>query len=184
MGSISEVVKLIRSPVRADGDWGATWREWWDATGFGHRTVKVYISSFRAYHTGLDLNHRSGIDLGRSVYAAADGVVCFVGKVRGWRGGSVIVIEHEFGDTRLWTRYAHVDPAVNQGQVVSAGEVIAHIADYPPKGRIGDHLHFDVAVCNLCNNPGLWPGLDLERLQACFVDPVLFSMPESESNDS
>lgn len=168
-------VPTVASPVRSDGDWNKTWKEWWDATGFGLRTHPNYIKRFRAYHTGIDFNHKSGVDIGRSVYASADGVVCFAGKIRGWRGGDVVVIEHALEDMIFWTRYAHVESVVKRGQEVKAGDLIARIADYPPIGHIGDHLHFDVSVVNLCNSPGLWPGLDIERLLSCFVDPKLFS---------
>lgn len=124
-------VPTVASPVRLDGDWNKTWKDWWDATGFGLGTHPNYIKRFRAYHTGIDFNHKSGLDIGRSVYASADGVVCFAGKIHGWYGGDVVVIEHALEDMIFWTRYAHVEPVVKRGQEVKAGDLIAYIADYP-----------------------------------------------------
>lgn len=99
-------------------------------------------------HTGIDLNldvpPRGDIErvLGLAVYAVADGVVTYL--TNSWSGVPMIVVLHDHFNASLWVRYAHIVPAVMQGQMVRAGQTLGSFADYR-LGDTGDHLHFDMA---------------------------------------
>ncbi len=108
---------------------------------FGYRIHPVY--HIRLLHTGIDLRGK----IGRPVYAAADGVVTFVGWLRGY--GKVIVIKHKKG---FETRYAHLSKIlVKNGQHVKKGQVIGKVG----KTGIatGPHLHFEIRKYGKPVNP-------------------------------
>lgn len=172
---IAPLAIRIGSPVRADGDWRATWREWGDVTGYGFNTSPAYMERRRAYHTGLDLVRYDGATAGAHVYAAADGVVCRAAKQRGWSEGDVIVIRHD----GCYTRYAHVVAIVKEGDEVRAGDLIAYIAhqQFP-------HLHFDVAssLVDLCATPNHWAGMSIKLLLSAYYDPHEYAL-KREDND-
>ncbi|HEY4723352.1 MAG TPA: M23 family metallopeptidase [Anaerolineae bacterium] len=143
--------------------------DWFDATGYG----KQY-GTLKHYHTGVDLNRPGYKDSGSNVYAAADGVIKFVGRVTDWQG-EVIVIEHTLEDGRMvWTRYAHIYHSLplSAGLKVKRGTVICVIADYGGDGPKQDHLHYDVARIGLGSKPGDWPGMSLVRVVSDYIDPV------------
>jgi murein DD-endopeptidase MepM/ murein hydrolase activator NlpD len=165
---------LFCSPVTGKIETGANiyGGMWFDAVGY----CALYTSaSGQAYHTGADLNLPAWKDAGSPVYAAADGVIVYSGKVAGWQG-EVVTIRHtlETGEY-IWTRYAHIRdvPVVGMVRVdVKRGEQIGVIADYTPTGAPGDHLHFDVSHVDLGAHPGDWPGMDKARVLLQYVDPV------------
>ena len=112
----------------------------------GQITATMYYSS-GAYHGALDY----GVSSGTTVYAAADGVVLFVG----WGGansyGNYICLQHSNG---LRTYYAHGNGTfyVSGGQTVSRGQPIM-LSGNTGKS-FGPHLHFEVRVSpyNWSNN--------------------------------
>ncbi len=147
---------------------------WWLGMGWAEKYPPIMGRD--DYHTGIDLNEAHDVDA--PVYAVADGVIRFAGKIKGWEG-SVIVIEHALEDRRLiWSRYAHIDMliidqwTVYSGQQVKRGELIGHIADYTPYGPKQDHLHFDLSWRDLGKAPGDWPNTDIARLRVDYVDPI------------
>jgi len=165
---------LFCSPVTGVvGDvWGL---DWFDASPYG----KQY-GTLKHYHTGVDLNRPAYKDSGANVYAAADGVVRFAGKLADWQG-SIIVIEHTLEDSRMvWTRYAHIyrratiapELPIERGTIVKRGAVIGVIADYGGDGPKQDHLHYDVAHIDLGSKPGDWPGTNVNRVTTDYIDPV------------
>jgi len=169
-GGIPERV-LFCSPVTGKIETGANvfGLDWWDASPYG----KQYGDK-KHYHTGADLNRPGYKDSGANVYAAADGVIVFVGKVPEWQG-DVVVIEHALEDgSKVWTRYAHIHRSLSvvKDTPIKRGDVIGVIADYTPAGPQGDHLHYDVARIDLGDKPCDWPGLSLERVRADYIDPV------------
>ena len=99
-------------------------------------------------HSGIDINldvypwgdiERS---LDMSIRAIADGVVTY--STRAWSGVPMLVIRHRHGNEFLWTRYAHLSPALPMtGLFVKAGLWLGGFADWPKKG---DHLHLDMAL--------------------------------------
>lgn len=142
---------------------------WWDATGFGRKTVPSYVTSQGAYHTGADLNLDAN-DNGKPVYASSNGYVVFAGKCSGWQG-EMVVIKHPDG---AWTRYAHLkNLTVKSGTNCTPETKVGEVTDYTPlNSSSGDHLHFDVAVIDLGEKPADWPKMDLARLERDYRDPL------------
>jgi hypothetical protein len=143
---------------------------WFDATPFGTR----YDATGRwAIHTGADLNLPNDVDALAPVYAAADGIVRASGAYPVW--GNLITIEHKLLDgTRLWTRYAHLNEMTAQvNQIVQRGEMIGRVGN--AFNRYAYHLHYDVAVIDLGQNPADWPGDDQGRVFRDYVDPLAFT---------
>ena len=94
------------------------------------------------FHKGLDLSAPTGT----MVYATADGVVTFAGRVplgqsvAWWRFGNVVTIKH--GD-RFVTIYGHLDTVkVHSGQLVKQGEVVATVGS--TGWSTNSHLHYEV----------------------------------------
>ncbi len=89
-------------------------------------------------HNGVDL---SGVPVGSSVRAAANGVV-IIAKNGGWNGayGSYVVIAHPNGTQTL---YAHLNSVnVERGDQVKQGQTIGGMGN---TGRsTGPHLHFEI----------------------------------------
>lgn len=142
---------------------------WWIAQGYAEKYPPIMGRD--DWHTGVDLNEAN--DVGAVVYAVADGNVVFDGLIKGWQG-SVVVIRHTLEDGRLiWSRYAHIFNSVSKFEI-KRGEQIGHIADYTPIGPKQDHLHFDLAWCDLGKKPGDWPNTDIARLRVDYVDPIAF----------
>jgi len=102
------------------------------SSGFGMR--RDPINGARRQHQGVDI----AAPRGTPIRAAADGVVVFSGRQRGY--GRTVVIEHADG-TR--TRYAHAERLlVKAGDTVSGQQEIAAVGN---TGRAtGPHLHFEV----------------------------------------
>ena len=143
---------------------------WIDATPYGTR----YDATGRwAIHTGADLNLPGDLDALAPVYAAADGIVRASAAYPVW--GNLITIEHKLADgTRLWTRYGHLNEmSVQVNQVVKRGQMIGRIGN--AFNRYAYHLHYDVAVVDLGQNPADWPGDDRGRVMRDYVDPQAFT---------
>lgn len=94
------------------------------------------------FHKGLDLSAPTGTP----VYAAADGVVTFSGRVPlsrsigWWRFGNVVVLNH--GD-RFLTIYAHCDEVrARPGDRVKQGQLIATVGS--TGWSTNSHLHYEV----------------------------------------
>ena len=85
--------------------------------------------------------------IGAPIYAAADGVVSFVGRKSGY--GNVVEIDH---GNDLITRYAHSSRVlVNKGDIVKRGQKIAEVGS---TGRsTGPHLHFEVWFNGVAQDP-------------------------------
>ncbi|SFG23577.1 Peptidase family M23 [Novosphingobium sp. CF614] len=96
-----------------------------------------------AFHAGLDFPG----PLGSPIYAAAKGMVSFVGQRQGY--GNCIEISHGNG---LMTRYAHLSGFRSYvGKEVGAGTVIGAMGS---TGRsTGPHLHFEVRIYDRPVNP-------------------------------
>jgi murein DD-endopeptidase MepM/ murein hydrolase activator NlpD len=108
---------------------------------FGIRTDP--IAGLRAMHEGIDFNAEAGTP----VVAAADGVVLSAG----WQGdfGNMIEVDHGAG---LSTRYAHLSRmSARPGTMIKRGEPIGTVGN---TGRsTGSHLHFEVRVAGVAQNP-------------------------------
>ncbi|WP_223805166.1 M23 family metallopeptidase [Tsuneonella flava] len=96
-----------------------------------------------AMHSGLDFRG----PIGAPIYAAAKGVVTFVGQKSGY--GNIVEVSHGNG---MVTRYAHMSKfSAHVGEKVKAGAVIGAIGS---TGRsTGPHLHFEVRINGRAVNP-------------------------------
>lgn len=111
------------------------------SSGFGYRTDP--FTGAAAFHAGLDFRG----PVGAPIFAAAKGVVSFVGQRSGY--GNCIEVDHGNG---LMTRYAHMSAfRAHRGQAIAAGQVIGAIGS---TGRsTGPHLHFEVRINDRPVNP-------------------------------
>lgn len=97
----------------------------------------------RGFHTGLDI----ATSMGTPISAAAGGTVSFAG----WKGsyGNLVVIDHANG---VQTYYAHCSELyVSAGTYVSQGQTISAIGS--TGNSTGPHLHLEVRVDGVCQNP-------------------------------
>ena len=110
-------------------------------SGFGTR-VDPYTGK-RTMHRGIDIANQPGV----SVMAPARGVVTFRANSGGF--GKVIVIDHGYG---IRSRFGHLgEYKVQLGDHVDRGDIIGTIGN---TGRsTGPHLHYEVEINGLCENP-------------------------------
>lgn len=110
-------------------------------SGFGFRSDPITGRS--ALHTGLDFP----ADIGSPIVAAAGGVV--LASAFHPQYGQLLEIDHGNG---LVTRYAHTSKIlVKPGDLVRRGQAVAQVGT---TGRsTGPHLHFEVLVDNVPQNP-------------------------------
>lgn len=108
---------------------------------FGHREDP--IAGLRAMHEGIDFN----AEMGTPVVAAADGVVLSASYHPDF--GNVIDIDHGDG---LTSRYAHLSRMdAKPTSLVKRGERIGAVGT---TGRsTGSHLHFEVRMLGVAQNP-------------------------------
>ena len=100
-------------------------------------------------HKGVDLR----APLSTSIMAAASGRVTLAGRYRDY--GNCVIIDHGNG---ISTLYAHASRlCVNEGDYVSAGEVIALVGS--TGNSTGNHLHFEVYIGSDRVNPQPYIGL-------------------------
>lgn len=113
-------------------------------SSFGFRSDP--IAGLRAMHEGLDFT----ADTGTPVVAAADGVILSAGYHPDF--GNVIDIDHGDG---LSSRYAHLSRMdAKPGSLVKRGELIGAVGT---TGRsTGSHLHFEVRMLGVAQDPALF----------------------------
>lgn len=111
---------------------------------FGYRSDP--IAGLRAMHEGLDFTAVTGTP----VVVAADGVVLSANYHAEY--GNVIDVDHGDG---LTSRYAHLSAMdVKPGVLVKRGEKIGAVGT---SGRsTGPHLHFEVRMLGVAQNPALF----------------------------
>lgn len=99
---------------------------------YGFRSLRISGSNF---HAGLDIDGQTG----DPIRAARGGTVTHAG----WQGGYGYLVVVKDGDTEYY--YAHASALdVNEGDVVTAGQVIARVGS--TGNSTGSHLHFEVRV--------------------------------------
>jgi murein DD-endopeptidase MepM/ murein hydrolase activator NlpD len=104
----------------------------WETSGYGMRRHPVL--GYSRMHRGIDFH----APYGSPIYAAADGVVTFVGRHGGH--GNFVKLDNGGG---LGTGYAHMSRfAVSRGEHVRRGEVIGYVGSTGLS--TGAHLHFEV----------------------------------------
>ena len=115
-------------------------------SGFGFRDDP--FSGRPALHTRLDFP----ADVGTQILAAAGGVVVSTAPHPAY--GNLVEVDHGNG---LQTRYAHVSKVlVKTGDLVKRGQLLALVGT---SGRsTGPHLHFEVTVAGVPQNPARFLG--------------------------
>lgn len=130
--------------VGEEGFYSPTGVGWQQAVSseFGYRFDP--FTGQRTYHGGIDI----ALPKGTPVNAMIDGTVILVRYLTSGYG-YYVVVDHGGGFISL---YAHCSSIlVNEGQRVSAGEVIAKVGS---TGRsTGNHLHFEVRIDGVKQNP-------------------------------
>ena len=102
------------------------------ASPYGYRVHPIWGTTI--YHSGIDI----GVDEGTPVHAADSGVIVWSGWMGGY--GYAVVIDHGNG---LSTLYGHnSELAVDEGQSVSKGQVVAYAGS--TGNSTGPHVHFEV----------------------------------------
>ena len=109
---------------------------------YGYRVNPV--SGIYKLHGGIDIAS-AGI-YGKSIVAAADGVVVSAGWNSGGFGNWVVINHGTSGGNQFATLYAHMcsSPVVSAGQSVKAGQTIGFVGS--TGNSTGNHLHFEVRV--------------------------------------
>jgi murein DD-endopeptidase MepM/ murein hydrolase activator NlpD len=102
--------------------------------------------TYHTFHSGLDFCGQ----VGDPIYAAADGIVIFTGKLT--VHGNTTIIDHGWG---IYSMYCHQSEFnVQVGQQVKAGDLIGKVG---ATGRVtGPHLHFEIWVNGIEVNPLDW----------------------------
>jgi murein DD-endopeptidase MepM/ murein hydrolase activator NlpD len=104
----------------------------WETSGYGMR--RHPILGYTRMHRGIDFH----APYGSPIYAAADGVVTFVGRHGGH--GNFVKLDNGGG---LGTGYAHMSGfAVSVGEHVRRGQVLGYVGSSGL--ATGPHLHFEV----------------------------------------
>ncbi|MDR2627139.1 MAG: M23 family metallopeptidase [Dysgonamonadaceae bacterium] len=119
------------------------------SSGFGTRMDPVY--NIRKFHEGMDFKAETGTD----IYATGNGKVTFSGWRQGY--GNCIIIDHGYGYETL---YGHCYALFAQeGKNVVRGEVIAAVGSTGKS--TGPHLHYEVRVRGIPDNPAKYYFMDL-----------------------
>ena len=119
------------------------------ASGYGYRIDPIY--HIRRMHQGMDF----AAEIGTDVFATGDGVVIQAGYNRGY--GLSIMVDHGYG---YKTRYAHLSKKfVNNRQRVKRGEKIGEVGSTGKS--TGPHLHYEVHLRDVAQNPANYYFLDL-----------------------
>ncbi len=102
----------------------------------------------RAIHLGVDLFARAD----SPVYAPLPGMIHSVREHKSEQDfGPTLILKHQpTADLCFFTLYGHLSPGALErwepGQTVSAGDLLAHIGDYPRNGNWIPHLHFQIII--------------------------------------
>jgi len=119
------------------------------ASGYGYRVDPIY--HIMKFHEGMDFSAEKGTD----VFVTGDGRVVQAGFDKGY--GLSIMVDHGYGYV---TRYAHLSKKlVNRGQTVRRGDKIGEVGSTGKS--TGPHLHYEVHLRDVVQNPANYYFLDL-----------------------
>ncbi|MBN2227546.1 MAG: M23 family metallopeptidase [candidate division Zixibacteria bacterium] len=101
------------------------------------------FTGYQRFHAGIDIANK----IGTPIYAAADGVVRYTGKMGDL--GKLIDVDHGYG---YRTRYGHLSNIkVKKGQKVRRGDLIGLMGS--TGYSTGSHLHYEVLINGKQVNP-------------------------------
>ncbi|WP_406638560.1 peptidoglycan DD-metalloendopeptidase family protein [Pseudarthrobacter quantipunctorum] len=124
------------------------------SSSYGSR-ISPITGAAGEFHWGQDF----GSPCGTRVYSADSGVARAVGW-HPWGGGNRVEIDHGNG---IISTYNHLEStAVEQGESVKVGEVIAHVGT--TGSSTGCHLHFETLVRGIHTDPSNWELLPVSQL--------------------
>jgi murein DD-endopeptidase MepM/ murein hydrolase activator NlpD len=143
----------------------------------GMYTTELFTKNpekLRDIHMGIDLAAPSGTP----VHAFADGKVfcASINEAPGDYGGTVIT-EHQICGKTIWALHGHLSHAsvhaLQNGQAVQKGQVIAHLGDPVENGGWNPHLHLQISVemPAHCDMPGAVNEADRDAALLRFPDP-------------
>ncbi|GGO34651.1 hypothetical protein GCM10010991_25750 [Gemmobacter aquaticus] len=139
---------------------------------------------------------RRMIHMGVDVFAAVDtpvhaplsgSVVSVVYNADPLDYGHTLILRHEAGGVRFYTLYGHLGASLPRlcqpGQQVAAGQVIAHLGDWPENGGWAPHLHFQIMTDLLGQTSGNFFGVAHESLwdvwqQICPDPNLILRLPD------
>lgn len=142
---------------------------------FGNRGYGYldWSSEGGSYHPGVDINLSSGAsdaDLGKPVYAIANGDVIYADDTHG-PYGKLVIIQHTLQDySVICSAYAHLDAIHVSNGGVSKNTKIGTIGK---TGTNSPHLHWEIRT--VCGSSTTWPtGLSRETIESRYVKPDEF----------
>lgn len=105
------------------------------------KVVKGISTYFSSFHHGIDIR----ADIGSPVMALREGVVLEDGFQAGGYG-HYVVIEHQNGDVKVRSLYAHLKSrAVQAGETVKVKQTIGYVG--LTGHTTGPHLHLETRIC-------------------------------------
>ena len=136
--------------------------------GFYNEVRPVYLADTfaidhherRTVHTGVDLFAPAGTP----IYAPLAGTIhSLADHPLEQNYGPTIILKHQpTAEFCFFTLYGHLSPTAldrwGVGQVVEAGDLIAHIGDCPRNGNLTPHLHFQI-VSDMLDYQDTFPGV-------------------------
>lgn len=138
----------------------------------------------RMIHMGIDVFAPAGTP----VHAPLSGtVVSVVYNADPLDYGHTLILRHEAGGVRFYTLYGHLGASLPRlcqpGQQVAAGQVIAHLGDWPENGGWAPHLHFQIMTDLLGQTSGNFFGVAHESLwdvwqQICPDPNLILRLPD------
>ena len=151
-----------------------------DAVGIGYynEARPIYLADMfaidhherRTVHLGVDLFAPPGTP----IHAPLHGTIhCLADHAGEQDYGPTLILEHEVEAVpTFYTLYGHLAPDAldrwERGQRVAAGELLAHIGDYPRNGNWAPHLHFQI-ITDMLDYDGNFPGVCSPRQRAIWT---------------
>ncbi|NBE09227.1 peptidoglycan DD-metalloendopeptidase family protein [Paragemmobacter ruber] len=86
--------------------------------------------------------------------------------------GHTLILEHDLDGTRFFTLYGHLAatlPSLHPTATVAAGQIIAHLGDWPENGGWAPHIHFQI-ITDLLATSGNFFGVGHASLMDVWSD--------------
>ncbi len=146
--------------------------------GFYSEVRPIYLADMFAINKHQRRTLHLGIDLfapaETAIYAPLAGTIHSLAEHTDEQDyGPLLILKHEpRPDLRFYTLYGHLSPGSLErwkvGQRVEAGDLLAHIGDYPRNGNWTPHLHFQLVV-DLLGGGDNFPGVGSTRQRALWT---------------